>query len=185
MPHFFSNATFPNIHFCSFNSLWLKINLLHFSKKKWKKNSIELIFVCLLSMLQNIANNNCKKIAYSISSIGFVVCVKYWLFTNFLPVVSAGVHSCSPVAPHNKVSVFDGSTVTIGPAGECKVVDFRLSILKLDVRIFTWVKLITNYNWIRSQMKLNLGHFRFDQSWLNSIILFETIAYSVRQNVLN
>lgn len=35
-----------------------------------------------------------------------------------LPVVSAGVHSCSPVAPHSSVNSFDGSTVTIGPAGE-------------------------------------------------------------------
>lgn len=44
---------------------------------------------------------------------------------NNKPVVSAGVHSCSPVAPHNKVNVLDGSTVTVGPAGECNVVDFR------------------------------------------------------------
>lgn len=44
-----------------------------------------------------------------------------------LPVVRAGVHSCSPVAPHNKVNVFDGSTVTVGPAGECNAEDFRLS----------------------------------------------------------
>lgn len=47
---------------------------------------------------------------------------------GFLPVVNAGVHSCSPVAPQSNVNVFDGSTVTIGPAGECKTVDFRLSV---------------------------------------------------------
>lgn len=35
--------------------------------------------------------------------------------------------TCSPVAPHNKVNAFDGSTVTIGPAGECNSDDFRLS----------------------------------------------------------
>lgn len=43
-----------------------------------------------------------------------------------LPVVSAGVHSCSPVAPHNNVNSFDGSTVTMGPAGECNADTFRL-----------------------------------------------------------
>lgn len=43
-----------------------------------------------------------------------------------LPVVKAGVHSCSPVAPHKSVSVLEGSTVTIGPAGECNVDILRL-----------------------------------------------------------
>lgn len=46
---------------------------------------------------------------------------------DILPVVNAGVHSCSPVAPHNNVNVFDGSTVTIGPAGEISADDFLLS----------------------------------------------------------
>lgn len=38
-----------------------------------------------------------------------------------LPVVRAGVHSCSPVAPQSNVKLFDGSTVTNGPAAECNV----------------------------------------------------------------
>lgn len=46
-------------------------------------------------------------------------------WTNNLPVVKAGVHSCSPVAPHNSVKLFDGSTVTSGPAAECKDEPFR------------------------------------------------------------
>lgn len=37
--------------------------------------------------------------------------------------------TCSPVAPHNNVKAFDGSTVTIGPAGECSIDDFRLSVI--------------------------------------------------------
>lgn len=76
-----------------------------------------------------------KKIAYSVNSIIFLFRVlKFFVLkysTKFLPVVSAGVHSCSPVAPHNSVNVFDGSTVTIGPAGECNVVDFRLSVYEI------------------------------------------------------
>lgn len=45
-----------------------------------------------------------------------------------LPVVKAGVHSCSPVAPQRSVKLFDGATVT--KAAECKVVVFFL--LKSD-----------------------------------------------------
>lgn len=42
-----------------------------------------------------------------------------------LPVVRAGVHSCSPVAPHSRVRLFDGVTVTSGPAAECSVCPLR------------------------------------------------------------
>lgn len=78
----------------------------------------------------------------------------YGLFVRipFLPVVNAGVHSCSPVAPQSKVKVFDGSTVTIGPAGECRTVDFRLSIFIKLIKSFrlrylqndTQIKVISN-----------------------------------------
>lgn len=51
---------------------------------------------------------------------------------DFIPVVKAGVHSCSPVAPQSSVNAFDGSTVTIGPAGECNADDLRLSRKKLQ-----------------------------------------------------
>lgn len=54
------------------------------------------------------------------------------LLYDFLPVVNAGVHSCSPVAPQSNVNVLDGSTVTIGPAGECNIPDFRLSIWNIQ-----------------------------------------------------
>lgn len=42
-----------------------------------------------------------------------------------LPVVNAGVQSCSPVAPQINAKLFDGSTA--GPAAECKAVFFLLS----------------------------------------------------------
>lgn len=47
---------------------------------------------------------------------------------NTLPVVNAGVHSCSPVAPHRRVKLLDGSTVTSGPAAECNVEILRFPI---------------------------------------------------------
>lgn len=45
-----------------------------------------------------------------------------------LPVVKAGVHSCSPVAPQRSVKLLDGATVT--KAAECSIVVFFL--LKSD-----------------------------------------------------
>lgn len=41
-----------------------------------------------------------------------------------IPVVSDGVHSCSPVTPHSRVRLLDGVTVTNGPAAECNTLDF-------------------------------------------------------------
>lgn len=41
------------------------------------------------------------------------------MIASNLPVVKAGVHSCSPVAPHSKVKLFDCATVDKGPTAEC------------------------------------------------------------------
>lgn len=110
--------------------------------------------------------------------------VIYYSWKYDLPVVKAGVHSCSPVAPHNRVKLFEGSTVTKGPAAVCKEDPFRLPKIRahsesnfilrsLDFnknyqRLFTSIKMKILWIWtkIRSCMvwtnlNLHAWFFRF------------------------